>query len=248
MIESIKKAFILSVKAVKLFYIVAAVNILANVVNLLVIPAPVEAEMSVGRSFLVLGIAILFLLIAIFITGGMLAYVKDLVKAGTANLAPFIDNSKKYFVRILCLGLILLAIFIIGILVNRILAFLPNALRVIVMILISVAVGIFLVMAPYALVANELRVVESLKKGISVARKNFAKILGLILIMLGIYIVLLIAASVIIAILSLILRPLSSYITAIVIAIAMAVQAVLVNIAYMDFYLKSAEIKSAESR
>lgn len=239
MLDSVKKAFMLGKKALKLFYVVAAVNIIANIVNLLIIPAPVEAEMSIGRSFLVMGITLLFLLIAIFITGGMLVYVKDLVKTGTASLTPFIDNSKKYFVRILLLALIVVAILILGTLLNKILGFLPGPVRIILMVLLLIALGILLIMVPYALVGSDLGLMDSVKRGIQAAAKNFLTILGLIIIMVGIYVVLLIAAAVIIALLSLILRPIANYITAVVLAIAMSVQAILVNIAYMDFYLKS---------
>lgn len=243
MLESIKKAFVLSVKALKLFYVIAAFGIIANVINLLIVPAPVNVEMTLGRSFLVIGITILFSLIGLFIACGALAYVKELVKAGSANLASFIDNGKKYFLRLLGITILIMLIFsILGILFFLIVGILPNALRplmIIIMVVIFLALGVLLLMPSYALVGSELGVIESIKKGITVGKNNFLKILGILAIMFLVAIGVTAVASVITGILSLIVRPISGYVAAIIMAIANAVMAILVNVTFMDFYLKS---------
>lgn len=243
MIDSIKKAFALSAKALKLFYVVAAFGIVANIINLLVIPAPVAGEMSLGKSIMVIAFTILFSLLGLFVACGALAYVKDLIKAGSANIASFIDNGKKYFLRLLGVTILIMLVFLaVGAVLFLITGLLPAALRLVmtvIMMLAFLGLGVLLLMPAYALVAGDLGVVESVKKGIDVGRKNFLKILGILAIMLLIAVGVTVAASVITGILSLILRPVSSFVAAIVMAIANAVMAVLVNIAYMDFYLKS---------
>lgn len=244
MIDSIKKAFVLSVKALKLFYVIAAFGVIANVINLLIIPTPADVEMSLGKSFSVIGLTILFSLIGLFIAGGALAYVKELIKVGSANLATFIDNGKKYFLQLLGITLLIMLLFLIlGILLFLIIGILPNALRPlmrIIMVVIFLALGVLLLMPSYALVGSDLGVIESIKRGITVGKNNFLKILGILIIMFLVAIAMTAVASVITGILSLILRPISSYVTAAIMAIANAVMALLMNIAFMDFYLKSA--------
>ena len=245
MIDSVKKAFVLSVKALKLFYILAAVNIVANIINFLVIPAPVNVEMSIGRSFAVMGLTILFALVGLFVYGGALAYIKELIKVGAANLDSFVDNGKKYFVRLLAVSaLIFLVTLVVGIALFILLGLLPQALKpliILIMTLVFIALAVLLIMPAYALVANDLGIIESIKKGISVGKKNFLKILGILAIMILVVIGVMIAASLVSGILSFILRPISGLVAAIVMAIANAVLTVLVSIAYMDFYLKSSE-------
>jgi hypothetical protein len=240
MVESIKKAFTLSTKAVKLFYLAAAVNVISNVINLLVVPQPAGSEMSVGRSLSVLILTLLSFVIGVFIAGGIFARIKELIKTGALNLASFINDARKYFLQLLSVALIiLLALLIVGALLAVILGIVPNVLRIIIMVAVFVALAVFLIMIPYALVGSDLNITESIKKGILMGKKYFLQILVIMLIMFGIAVVVMIAASIITGILSFILRPLSNFITAIVMAIASAAIAVLGNIAYMDFYLKS---------
>ena len=142
MIDSIKKVFVLSVKALKLFYVLAVVAIVANIINIFIIPTvPADVEMSVGRSFLVIGWFIfLMLILNAFMVGGTLSYIKDLIKTGQASLSPFANNAKKYFIRILAVLSIILVIGIITqILLIILAAFLPVALKWIIGIVIWLA-------------------------------------------------------------------------------------------------------------
>ena len=240
MIDSVKKAFVLSVKALKLFYILAAVNIVANIINLLVIPAPapVTIEMTLGSSFTVIGLTILLVLISVFVLGGALTYIKELIKTGSANLSSFMDNGKKYFLRLLPIAFVLssipaLSIFLIVVP--------PPTLIFIIVQIILISLFILLFVSIYALVGNDLSIIGSVKKSVLVVRKNLVKILVIGIIMFLVFIAVMIVASLVSGILSVILRPIGRPITALVIAIANAVLTVLVSIAYMDFYLKSSE-------
>jgi len=243
MMESIKKAFMLSVKALKLFYVIAAFNIIANIINLLTVPAPTQ-EMTAAKSFFVIILTLVISLIAIFIACGSIAYIRDLIKTGSADLAAFVENGKKYFLRLLGVTVLVMLVFlVIGAVLVFIANLMPDVLRVIMTLLIVLAfivAGILFVMPAYALVGSDLGVISSIKKGLEVGKKHFLKILGIAAILFLAAIVVTVVASFLTGVLSLILRPLSGYIAAIIMAVASGVIAILVNIAYMDYYLKSA--------
>jgi hypothetical protein len=243
MMGSVKKAFTLSGKAMKLFFVLAAVNIVMNVINFLVIPPPAQTGMTLGKSLLVILLTVLFSLIAVFITAGALVHIKGLIKTGTAKLASFISDAVKYFARLLgVILIILLAFLIVGILFFTIRGVMPAALKpltIAIMTLVFIVLAIFILMVPYALVGSDLSVIESIKKGILLGGKNFFKILAVMAIMFGIAVVVIVIAGIITGLLSFLLRPISGYITAIVMAIASSIMTILVNIVYMDFYLKN---------
>jgi hypothetical protein len=244
MMDSVKKAFVLCSKALKLFYVLAVFNIIANTINLLIIPAPVDEELTLGRSLLVILVTIILALLGVFMYSGALAYIKDLIKTGSANLASFINNGKKYWLKFLGISVIVGLVFTISYLIlYRIAGILPGAVKpifIIVMIAALLALLVLLIMPGYALVGSDLSVVESIKKGVLVGKKNFLKVLGIIAIMFLVSVILLIVATIIIGILSFALRPISNFIAAIIMAIGYAAIGILASIAYMDFYLKSA--------
>ncbi|MBN1871469.1 MAG: hypothetical protein JW800_02745 [Candidatus Omnitrophica bacterium] len=248
MIDSVKKAFTLGKKALKLFYVLACFNIMANLVNVMIIPAPVDAEMSLGRSMLVIIVTLLIAVAAVFITGGSIAYVRELVKTGATELTTFLENAKRYFLPLLAVSLIIIVLFLlIGIIFSVITGVMAGVLKAIVlllMILAFIVLSVLFIMAPYMLIGRDVGVMDAIKGSLLFAKDNFLKILGIMAIMLGIALVVMIVASFFTGVLSFILKPLSRVITSIVMALVNAAMAILVNIAYMDFFLKNAEIES----
>ncbi|MBU4377187.1 MAG: hypothetical protein KKD29_06935 [Candidatus Omnitrophica bacterium] len=242
MFDSIGKAFVLSLKAVKIFCVIIVLNLAMNVVNLMIIPAPVDAEMNLQKSLAVIGMGLLFFLLAVFVQGGVIAYVRDLVKSGSASLAPFIANCAKYFVRML--GIALLTMLIVlgwGVLLFAILpVFLPalKAVSLILGIIVLIGLMILLILPGYVLVGSDLSVMGALKKGASVAANNFLKMLVILIVLIIVSIVVMFLASFLTGLLSIVLKQLVSYVAAIAMAISSAVITILANIAYMDFYLK----------
>ena len=250
MIDSVKRAFTLSQKALKLFYVLACFNIIANLVNILVIPAPVNAEMSVGRSFLVIVVTLIISLAAVFVTGGSVTYVRELIKTGATELTTFLENAKRYFLPLLAVTLIILVLFlVIGIVFSVLSGVMPGALKgimILLMILLFIVMSVFFIMAPYILIGSDVPVMDAIKGAILFGKNNFLKILGIMAIMFGIALVVMIVSSFFTGVLSFILRPLSRVITGVVMALVNAVMAVLVNIAYMDFYLKNSQAESTK--
>lgn len=242
--SSVKSAFLLCPKALKLFYVLLGFHVTVNIVNLLVIPPPVEAGMSAARSFLIVILTVLFIGLYIFIYSGAIAYIRDLIKTGTANLASFINNGKKYSLRFLGVSAITAAAFTIyGFLARTIVALLPGLVKlpaVLIVILAGIALLILFLMPVYALIASDLGVIASVRKGILTGKNNFLKILLLLLMIFVLSVVVMIGASIITGIFTLLLRPVARFITALTMAVVHAfLIGVLTSIAYMDCYLKS---------
>jgi len=240
--DSIRKAFVLSLKAATIFCVITVFNIIVNVINLMVIPAPVNAEMDIKKSLAVIGIGLLFFLLAIFIQGGVIAYIKELVKSGSASLASFISNGSKYFLRML--GIVIITIVIAlgwGVLFFGILSALLPALKVALLILgliFLIGIMILLILPAYALVGSDLGVMASMRKGVSVTAANFLKVVGILVILIIVGIVVMFIASFITGLLAIPFKQVGGYVAAIVMAISSAVVTLLADIAYMDFYLK----------
>ena len=244
MMESVKKAFILSAKALNLFYVVAAVNVIMNIINFLVVPAPAKSEMSIGKSALVIILTVVFALISLFVTAGAFTYIKGLIKSGSAKLSSLIEGGSKYFLKLLLVSLILLAaFFVLSIAMAAVLKILPvtlNVLKLIITVLLFIILAVIVIMSPYAVVAGDLSVKEAIKSSIAMGLKHFLKIIGIMLIMIGVGIVILVIAGVLSGLLSFILRPLAGLLAAVIMAIASSIIGIFVNIAYMDFYMKNA--------
>ena len=242
MIDSIKKGFTLFGKALSVFCVIAGLNVVLNIINLLIIPAPVDAEMTLGRSFLVIGLGVLFFLLAIFVQSGVLVFIKEVIKKGKGSLSSFIDDSRKYFPRML--GLMLLTFLIIlGISIPIIggLPFVPAGLRIITALLfdiVMIGLILLLIMPAYALIGSDLSVMASLKKGVSFGMQNILKIAGILIVMMVIGILVMLLSSLLIGLLSILIRPAARVIAAVIMAIASGALTVLSNIVYMDFYLK----------
>jgi len=245
MMDSVKKAFVLGVKALKLFYVILAAAVITNTLTFLIVPEPpVDVEMSIGRSFLIIGwfIFLLFFL-GPFLAGGSLTYIKELIKTGSASLASFLDNAKKYFLRFLAVtALLFLIMLIVTIALNIIRGIAPEGLRALITVvntIISISVNVLFVMCGIAVVGSDLGAVESIKKGILIGRKNFLKILGILLILALVLFILFLLVAVISAVVSLMLPALFNLMMAVVMAVVFAIWGFLSSIAYMDFYLKS---------
>ena len=244
MIDSIKKGFALSVKALKLFYVLAAVAIVTNVISIFIVPTVgADVKMSAGRSFLVTGWFIfLILILNAFIVGGALSYIKDLIKTGSASLSPFVNNAKKYFVKVLA---VLSIVLVIGIIVQILLIFLtavlPVALRWIIGIVIWLALICLFALSTYAVVGSDSGAIASIKKSVDLGIKNFVKVAGVFLIMFVVFIVLLIIAGIISSILLLIVRPVPPVISSLIMALVLTIWGLLLNISFMNLYLKLSE-------
>jgi len=244
-VDAVKNGFGLSKKLMKVVLIFFILNVVMGLISLpLARPENAGKPGVIAISFVV---SIVFFIIFIFLQGGALGLSRDLNKSGNAEMANFSVYGKKYYVRIL--GLLLLYILIAVALVlvlsligSGILALVNNLFTRTLVGAIAGVVAFFvivLLLFPiYAIVADELGIVEALKKGIALGKANFMKIAGLFLILVLISIVI----SLIIGfVIGLITVPLPFTVTQILITVVnSAVQSyipIVMMLALMGFYL-----------
>ena len=243
--EAVKNGF---AKAGKLMNVIIVFFVFNAVVGLISLPLANPARAgNPGIVTVSIISSVLFFLIFIFLQGGALGLVKDLLKTGSASLAQFNGYGKKFYLRIL--GLLLLYVVIaVGIvlvlsLISAGLLLLGDNLvtRTIVALLVTVvavAVITLLVYPIYALVADDIGSIESLKKGMLLAKANFVRTLALFMVLL---LVRLLISLIVGFLMGLATVPLAVGISQIVITVInAAVQSyipVVMMVAFMSFYM-----------
>jgi len=190
--EAVKKGFSLTAKSLNLLVVIFIFNVVWNIVGIFLAPAaPVTGTggpAPVNPAFLILSIAFIFL--SVFIQGGILGSVRDLVKQGALKMSEFAKYGSKYYLKLFGLGLLIMAVVMVFALVAALLIAMaaPTGNRVaigIVSILALIVGGfgiyvmILLFLSPYVLIADEAGVIESMKKSVQMVRKAIGKVLGL---------------------------------------------------------------------
>ena len=189
-LEVVKKGFSVAQRSANLILLLFAFSFVWNLINI-----PFQGrEAEVGASVTLMVLAILFVLASIFVQAGSLGYVHNVVKEGKAALGDFVNAGKKYYLRILGVGLIV-ALFVIILSIFALLAILvgggePNPVSVTLSVILGVLglIGVFLLfMAPYIVIADDARVVQAIQMSIQIVKQNIVKILGIgiILIVIG---------------------------------------------------------------
>ena len=222
-LEAVKKGFGQTNKLMNVVLVFFVFNVVVGLISLpLANPARAGNPGIIAVSVIS---SVIFFLIFIFLQGGALGTVRDMIKTGTGSLAQFPEYGKKYYLRIL--GLLLLYILIaIGIVLVLSLISAGVLLigdnvgtRSIVATLVTIAalVAITLLIYPiYAIVVEDIGPFAALKRGITVAKTNFWKTLGLFMLLL---VISLLISLVIGFIIGLITVPLGANISQVVIAI-----------------------------
>lgn len=244
-LEAVKKGFMQSIKLTNVILVFFVFNV---IVGLISIPlSNPESATAPGVIAVSLISSLLFLLIFVFLQGGALGLIKDQIKTSSASMAQFTTYGKKFYLRIL--GMIFLYILIavgvvlvISLLSAGLLLLGDNiATRSIVATLVTViaiAVITFLVYPIYSIVVEDIGPIAALKKGVSVAKANFWRTLGLFLILLVISLIISLIIGLIVGLISV---PLPLVMSQILIAIVnAAVQSyipIVMMCAFMSFYL-----------
>jgi len=202
-VDAIKKGFGVASRNLLLILILFIFNLIWNMINIAIMPAgalltpgtapaagtPPAISPQVAITSLLA--ALIFILLSIFMQGGSLGVVKDYIKEGRMKLGSFASYGIKYYLRLFGLGIIiLLFIVIVAIIAALIIAAtapLNNIIATVIASLVAVAIGlagiyivILLVMAPYALVCDEIGIIDAMKRSIKIVRKSFWKILLLL--------------------------------------------------------------------
>jgi hypothetical protein len=179
--EAIKKGFGAATKGIGLVLVMIIFNLVWNLAS---IPLNVNPDQTPTPqlTMAVVIFSLLFILTSIFIQGGALASIRDYIKEGKIRLASFASYGMKYYLRLLGVGiLIVLIIAIVALIAGLIVAAtapLNNVMATNIAVVIAIAIGVVagllyfvpLALAPYALVTEELGVIESMKRSVRVAR------------------------------------------------------------------------------
>ena len=200
-VNAIKKGFSVASKNLVLVAVLFVFNLIWNVINVVIMPVgalpapgsdaaavpaiPPEVAMT---SFV---FSIVFVLVSIFMQGGSLGVVRDYIKEGKMKLSQFASYGLKYYLRLLGLGIIIILIVLviaaIAALIVAATAPINNVVVTSVAAIIAIAIGIvgiyfvvLLVMAPYAMISDEVSIIEAMKRSMRVVRKSFWKVLLLL--------------------------------------------------------------------
>ncbi len=192
---SLKKGFSVATKSMDLVSILFAFGFLWNLISIFAIKNPETPSPQESAIMIVSGV--LFILISIFMQAGSMGYVRDVVKTGTAGLASFTANGGKYYGRFFLVGIIVaLVAGVFLILASLALAFLgqnPPPQNIIGFVLAALADGIgvcfvmLMFLAPYIVVSEDKKAIESLKQSGALVKQDFLRILGIfvLLILIG---------------------------------------------------------------
>lgn len=191
-IEVVKKGFVVATKNLGLVLILFIFNLIGNLISLPLTPEQ-GTQPSAAMTAPLLAFTVIFILISIFIQGGTLGAVRDYAKEGKMRLNIFAAYGAKYYVKLLLLGIFIVAVVVVVALIAALLvaATAPLNSRPITVIatIIAIIIGIIatllyfipLTLSPYALVCDESGVVEAIKKSLKTAKKPFSRVFALLL-------------------------------------------------------------------
>lgn len=198
-LDAIKKGFEVASGNLSLVLVVFIFNLIWNWGTIPFTPeAPTGVGAGVAMSPALTLMSILFILASIFIQGGVLGSIRDSIKEGKITLGRFVGYGMKFYIRLLCLALIIILIIgVIGFLATLIVAASAPTQNIAIITLttvIAVIVGgaglylvILLFLSPYILVLEDIAILNAMRASIDFARKNLLKVigLGLLLVLIG---------------------------------------------------------------
>ncbi len=200
MLEAIKKGVSVATKNLHLVLIVYIVSLIFGLISMpFMRQIGMEATPGITPT-LPIGfwiVIIISFLVQIFVMGGVLGGAREAIKKGKAALSQFISAGKTYYLKLLLSGLLgfvialayglLFAALVGGIAVAGIAVKIILGLLLAVYIIFGVVLALMLVFWPYAIVSENIGVIAGLKKGIEISKTpagNLLKILGIVVILL----------------------------------------------------------------
>lgn len=191
-IEAIKKGFGVATKSLGLVIVLFIFNLIFNLASIpfAVKPGvPPTAQVTAGAILF----SVVFILISIFTQGGALGLVRDYLKEGKMKLGGFASYGLKYYLRLFGLGLLIILIvgivaLIAALLVAGTVPLNNNVITTIAVIIataIAIIVGLLyfipLTLSPYALICDEVGVIEAIKRSLRIVKNPFSRVFVLLL-------------------------------------------------------------------
>jgi len=188
----IKKGFGIATKMIPLVVILFIFNAVWNIGSIPIIK-PGTASPALTAAAVIF--SLLFILASVFIQGSTLGLVRDHIKSGTSELKNFITYGLKYYLKLFGLGLLIILIAgVIALIAGALIAVTAPANKLVLTIIastIAVIIGglglyavLLLILAPYALVCDEIGVIASMKRSIEKVRKSLGKVFVLLLLLI----------------------------------------------------------------
>lgn len=191
--EAISKGFSVTKKSLNLMVLLFVFGSFFNLLNVFLAPqGPVEAGGTPPPPSPALIVAsIAFVLLTIYFQGGLMAYLRDAIKSGSASMSNFFAGAGKYYVKLLILGIIVTLIIGVTVLVAALLAGLLGAISPFVAVpvtILLVALGVYFVvllfLAPYATVVDEQSARTAIATSMKLVKRNILTLLGISLLMI----------------------------------------------------------------
>ena len=108
--ESIKKGFGAAKKSMNLVLVLFIFGTIFSLINVFLAPAEgADPNTPPPPALVVSGIVFIFL--SIYFQAGAMGFVRNLIKAGSAKLDSFTSSGRKYYLRLLALGVVVTAAF-----------------------------------------------------------------------------------------------------------------------------------------
>ncbi len=245
--ESVKNGWGIAVSSMNLVLILFVFGAVWNVINVLVTPGLQTSETpNAGASALLIGLAVIFGLISIYMQAGSLNFIYEKLVKGSSDVAAFKSGGAKFYVKLFVLGLIVAGI--VGSLVllaALCVAVFPQNLNVIgiilavILALIGIYVAIQIFLAPYIIVADGQGPMAAVKQSMALVKKNILSILGIAGFMIVIGFGFGIVLGALLAGLSAVLSTgnIAQLLFAVVSSFVNAFLGVMVSGAFMSFYL-----------
>jgi len=190
--ECVKKGFNVATKNMGLVLVLIVFNLIWNLAS---IPLTQQATPTANITAAAVILGLVFILISILVQGGSMGLVRDFVKEGRMKLSNIIRYGFKYYLRLLGMGLLtILIIAVVGLVAALIVAAtvpINNTAVTVVAAVVALAIGgvgiygiFLLILAPYALVCDELGIVDALKTSIAKVRRSLLKVILLLVVVI----------------------------------------------------------------
>lgn len=199
--EAIKKGFVLSKGLVPLMVILFAFNFITSLILLGVVgttPTPEKITQLIG---VIVVIFFVMMLLWILLEGGLFSSIISKIKTDDAAISSFPGNCLQFFLRLLALtclsALVVISIWFIGaVLAGLLIGFgqgknpFFTAIGVIIFLaasIVSFVASVSLLMGHYILVAENGKVISSLKKGFSIFKEYWGRVVLLFILLILIF-------------------------------------------------------------
>lgn len=244
-LEAIKKGFLQTGKLMNVVLVFFVFNVVVGLISLPL--ANPERAADPGMVAVSIISSILFFLVFFFLQGGALGLVKDQIKTAYSNIAQFTTYGKAFYLRILGMVLTYILIAVAAVLVLSLVSaailligdnIATRSIVATIVTVVAIMIITLLIYPIYAIVVDDLGVVPAVKKGISIARSNFWKTLGLFLVMLLVSLIISIIIGFVVGLISVPLPFAVSQVLAVIVnAGVQSYIPIVMMVAFMSFYI-----------